>query len=156
MKVILSLGSNLGDRFSTLKTALGHTAQWPSTTLLRAASFYETTPVGYLDQPPFLNTVCELETALSPEDLLARCLALEAALGRVRSFPNAPRTLDIDILLAEHTEIHTETLVIPHPRMRERAFVLVPLQELYPDGQVFGFDLSQDMARVDKSGVKKI
>jgi 2-amino-4-hydroxy-6-hydroxymethyldihydropteridine diphosphokinase len=96
------------------------------------SSLYETDPVGYLDQPPFLNAVVALETALSPADLLHRLLQIEADLGRVRSFQDAPRTLDLDLLLVDDLTLDTPDLTLPHPRLHQRAFVLVPLAEIAP------------------------
>jgi 2-amino-4-hydroxy-6-hydroxymethyldihydropteridine diphosphokinase len=97
------------------------------------SSLYQTEPVGYLEQPRFLNAVVALETALPPADLLRALLGIERDLGRTRSFPNAPRTLDLDLLLVDELVLDTPELTLPHPRLHERAFVLVPLAELAPD-----------------------
>jgi 2-amino-4-hydroxy-6-hydroxymethyldihydropteridine diphosphokinase len=94
---------------------------------------YETEPVGYLEQPHFLNAVVALETSLAPGDLLRSLLGIERDLGRTRYFPNAPRTLDLDLLLVDEFVLDTPDLTLPHPRLHERAFVLVPLAELAPD-----------------------
>lgn len=100
---------------------------------VEASSIYETVPVGYTDQEDFLNMVVRLSTTLQPFELLAACQDVELALGRVRTIRWGPRTADLDILLYNNDNIDTETLTIPHPRMRERAFVLVPLVELSPE-----------------------
>jgi 2-amino-4-hydroxy-6-hydroxymethyldihydropteridine diphosphokinase len=146
MKVILGLGGNIGDMNAHLDAAIAALDHLPRTKVLAESKRYRTTPVGYLDQPDFLNSVVELETALSPQAVLGACLGIEATVGRVRTFQNAPRVLDVDVLLCEGYESDSEELTVPHPRMRERAFVLVPLADLYPDGIVYGYDLREAMA----------
>ena len=128
--VYLGLGSNCGDRLANLRGAAGrlHT----ETIITRVSSVYETEPVGFADQPWFLNAVLEGYTELSAEELLQLALATEKALGRVRPFPNAPRTIDIDILLYGEVKITSPTLTIPHPRLTERGFTLCPLTEIAP------------------------
>lgn len=127
----LSLGANLGDRAATLRRAVGDLATLGNVT--GVSSLYETEPVGYTDQPNFLNAVVLLETARDPLDLLAGTSVIEQAHGRQRSFANAPRTLDIDILFYDDRIIAESNLIIPHPRLQQRAFVLVPLVEIAPD-----------------------
>ena len=131
----LSLGSNLGDRVTTLASAIEKIAALPGTSVVTGSSIYETEPAYYDDQPAFANMVIEIETDLGPGDLYAHLAMIESDLGRVREFPNAPRTLDIDILLYGDEVSHKlhGSLEIPHPRMRERAFVMVPLLEIAPD-----------------------
>jgi 2-amino-4-hydroxy-6-hydroxymethyldihydropteridine diphosphokinase len=127
----IGLGSNLGDRMTMLRMAIQRLE-----TLGRIAGvsrLYETVPVGYLEQPPFLNAVVALDTALAPIDLLRALLKVERALGRTRSFQNAPRTLDLDLLLVDDAIFDTTELTLPHPRLHERAFVLVPLAEIAPE-----------------------
>ena len=128
MTVYLSLGSNLGRREANLQAAI---AQLPP--VLRVSPIYETEPVDYTDQDWFLNLVVEAETDLSPTQLLDRTTAIEHALGRVRSTPKGPRTIDIDILLYGDAVVNTAALQIPHPRMGSRRFVLAPLADLAPD-----------------------
>jgi 2-amino-4-hydroxy-6-hydroxymethyldihydropteridine diphosphokinase len=101
--------------------------------VLRRSSVYETDPVGYLDQPAFLNMVVAVETSLSPRELLARLLKIERELGRVRTFRNAPRIIDLDILLVGSMILDEPDLQVPHPRMMERRFVMEPLSEIAPD-----------------------
>ena len=96
------------------------------------SSLYETAPVGYVEQPSFLNAVVALDTELTPTDLLGALLGIERDLGRMRSFPNAPRTLDLDLLMVDNVILDTPELTLPHPRLHERAFVLVPLAEIAP------------------------
>jgi 2-amino-4-hydroxy-6-hydroxymethyldihydropteridine diphosphokinase len=127
----IGLGSNLGDRMMTLRTAIQRLEALGR--IAGVSSLYETEPVGYLEQPPFLNAVVALETALTPVALLGALLGIERDLGRVRSFPNAPRTLDLDLLLVDDVILDTPELTLPHPRLHERAFVLVPLAEIAPE-----------------------
>ena len=127
----IGLGSNLGDRMATLRSAVQRLQTLGRIT--RVSSLYETEPVGYLDQPRFLNAVVALETALAPVDLLRALLGIERELGRTRSFPNAPRALDLDLLLVDDVTLETAELNLPHPRLHDRAFVLVPLADLAPE-----------------------
>jgi 2-amino-4-hydroxy-6-hydroxymethyldihydropteridine diphosphokinase len=129
--VYLGLGSNVGDRERNLAAALAQLAG-PALRILRVSSTYETEPVDYTGQRWFLNLVVEAETDLFPMQLLARIVKIERALGRVRTVPKGPRTLDIDILLYGRAVIRSAKLEIPHPRMAERRFVLAPLAELAP------------------------
>jgi len=128
---LIGLGTNLGDRRATLWSACD--ALRKLGTRLTLSSIYETDPEGYADQPPFLNAVAQLETHLTPEQLLAEMHWIETAHSRVRSFRNAPRTLDLDLLLYDDIAIATPELTVPHPRMQDRAFVLVPLAEIAPN-----------------------
>jgi len=128
----LGLGSNIGDRENHLRQALDHLAA-PGLHILRVSPIYETEPIDYTNQRWFLNLVAEAETSLFPMQVLARIGRVERALGRVRTVPKGPRTIDIDILLYGTTVIHGAKLEVPHPRMAERRFVLAPLAELAPD-----------------------
>lgn len=138
MRAVLGLGANIGDPLSALRSAVDALGLLPHTTVTAVSSVYQTAPVGYTDQPDFYNIVVTVETALTPHALLGGCLGIEAALGRVRTFRNAPRVADIDLLLYEGYTEETEELTVPHPRMKERAFVLVPLAELFPEGEALG------------------
>jgi len=127
----LSLGSNLGDREANIASALKMLGQ--ETQILKVSSLYETEPVGYKDQPWFLNCVCAMETELSPQALLKFAKAIERNLGRERTIRFGPRAIDIDILFYDGLILDSSDLVIPHPRLAERAFVLVPLKEIAPN-----------------------
>jgi 2-amino-4-hydroxy-6-hydroxymethyldihydropteridine diphosphokinase len=129
----VGLGSNLEDPARQVETALQELDRLPQTRLVRRSSLHRTKPVGYADQPDFINAVAQLETALPADRLLDELQALEARHGRTRSFPNAPRTLDLDLLLFGDLVMKSERLTVPHPRMLERAFVLEPLREIAPD-----------------------
>jgi len=130
--VYLSLGSNIGDRAANLRAAIDRLAA-PRLTVQRVSPIYETEPVEYTNQRWFLNLVVEAETSLFPMQLLARIGKIERELGRVRTVPKGPRTIDIDILLYGKAVVQSATLEIPHPRMTERRFVLAPLADLAPD-----------------------
>ncbi len=131
MIAYLSAGSNLGDRKANLKNAFCSLRE-AGATPARISSYYETEPVGFREQPWFLNAALQVETGLSPFQLLEACQAIERSHGRVRAFKNAPRTLDLDILLYDDLVIDDAQLVIPHPRLAERRFVLEPLAEIAP------------------------
>ena len=144
-RAVVALGTNLGDREQQLSAALEALCALPGTQVLRVSGVYETKPVGYTEQPRFLNAVTEIETALSPHALLGACLGIEAAMGRVRMFRNGPRVVDLDILVYDGVTCTEDELTLPHPRMGERAFVLVPLADLYPDGKVLSADFAYAM-----------
>ncbi len=156
MKAALGLGSNQGDSRTTLRSALDALDALHDTTVTAVSSLYRTSPVGYMDQPDFYNAVAEVETSLSPHALLGACLGIEAALGRVRTFPNAPRVIDIDLLFMGNIHSSDSELLLPHPRAMERGFVLFPLLELHPDGHGFQVDIAAAASRVDSSGVVRI
>ena len=131
-RAYLSLGSNTGDRLAHLRSAVRHLERH-GIQIARASSVYETAPVGPVKQAPFLNAVVEVSTTLPPVGLLAFILAVETALGRERLIRWGPRTVDMDLLLYEERRVDLPYLQIPHPRMHERRFVLVPLLEVEPD-----------------------
>ena len=129
--VYLALGSNLGDRLANLKQAISSLT--PQLDVKAKSSVYETPPWGFEDQPKFLNQVIKGQTYLDPEPLLKHLKRLEVALGRKESFPNGPRLIDMDILFYDDLIVEKPSLVIPHPRVHERAFVLLPLTDIAPD-----------------------
>lgn len=131
-KVYLSLGSNIGDKLGYLKKAISFLQDDENINNLLCSSFYETDPQGFIKQSTFVNCVVEFETDLDPYALLKICQSIEVKLKRVRLFRWGPRTIDVDILTYEDIIINREDLIIPHERMLERAFVLVPLCELDP------------------------
>lgn len=135
-RVYLSLGSNIGNREGYLRDALEMLDRSEGIHMMKISSIYETDPVGYLEQAPFLNMVVEIETDLSPAELLEWTSFIENTLHRTREIHWGPRTLDIDILLFNEEIISLGNLHIPHPRMLERDFVLVPLREIAPDIQI--------------------
>jgi 2-amino-4-hydroxy-6-hydroxymethyldihydropteridine diphosphokinase len=157
MQVYLGLGANLGDRQANLARALKLLGE--RLRVEQVSPIYETQPVGYAEQPPFLNAVCRAQTELGPLQLLSLVKGIEASLGRVPSFPNAPRPIDLDIIIYGDLIMETPDLTIPHPRLEERAFVLIPLLEVAPDLRhpVSGEHIKDLAARVGgREGVKKI
>lgn len=131
--VYLSIGSNIGDREQYLREAVQALGAVNGVTVDRVSSIYETVPVGYTDQADFLNITVQLVTTLEPIALLDACQHIEQTLGRERTIRWGPRTVDLDILLYNQDNIKMERLLVPHPRMDERAFVLIPLLEIAPD-----------------------
>ena len=128
----LGLGSNLGDRKKNLEIAHERLSQLPNIRITGFSSFYETEPVGYLGQGWFINQAIEIETSLSPMELLEKIQGIEKGLGRERSIRWGPRTVDIDILAYGNRIMNTPVLKLPHPRLHERRFVLIPLEEIAP------------------------
>ena len=140
----LSLGSNMGNRYNHLTEAIQILRMYPEIQLVDYSSIYETDPVGYEDQDLFLNMVIEIKTSWSADELLEICLKTELELGRKREIRWGPRTIDLDILLYNQENIKTEKLIIPHPRMLERAFVMTPLLEICQSGEIPGIKLPID------------
>jgi GTP cyclohydrolase-4 len=155
-QVFIALGANLGDRQASLLQAIQSIRAVAAVESL--SSFYETEPVGYLDQPNFLNMACQIRTEHSPQELLAFLKQIERQMGRQASFRNAPRPIDIDILLYDDLVLESPELSIPHPRMSERAFVLAPLAEIAPEiiHPISKLTISELLQRVDQSGIRCI
>ena len=152
--VFLALGSNLGDRLANLKQAIASLS--PQMEVKAKSRVYETPPWGYTEQPMFLNQVVKVDTYLEPEPLLKHLKRLEVALGRVPSFQNGPRLIDIDILFYDDRVLNTPSLVIPHPQMHERAFVLMPLNDIAPAlaHPTMGKTVSEMLASCDTNGIR--
>jgi len=132
----VGLGANLGDPRAQVRAAASDLGLLPRTRLLASSSLYRSAPVGVAAQPDFVNAVAKIETGLSARELLEELLTAEARAGRERPVPGAPRTLDLDLLLYGDAVIDEPGLVVPHPRMHERAFVLMPLAEIAPDASI--------------------
>lgn len=132
-KAAIALGSNLDQPAQQLTLAVAALAELPQTVVGGVSRFYRTAPVGYADQPDFVNAAAWVETQLSAEALLDALLTIEQRFGRVRTFANAPRVLDLDLLLYDDSVMLTEKLTLPHPRMHERLFVLMPLADIAAD-----------------------
>ncbi len=128
----VALGANLGDPAANLRAAFAALANLPESRVVRASSLYRTAPVGFAEQPEFVNAVAELATALAPEALLDALFDIEQRFGRIRAERNGPRTLDLDLLLYNNLAIDLPRLTLPHPRLHLRAFVLQPLAEIAP------------------------
>lgn len=156
-EAFVALGANLENPVLHVRQALSELDAIERTRVLAASSLYRTAPVGYADQPDFINAVAKLQTGLSPRELLDALHVIEGRHGRRRSIRNAPRTLDLDLLLYGMLVLREEELTLPHPRMHERAFVLIPLAEIAPEAPVPGqAPLSRLLAQVDRSGVEKL
>ena len=157
----IGIGSNVADPHVQVTRAVRELEILPSTRLMRVSSFYDTDPVGFSDQPRFVNAVAIIQTSLLPRELLDGLLDIEQRHGRMREVKNAvkngPRTLDLDILLYAHLQMREEGLSIPHPRMHERGFVLEPLLEIDPDCAIPGLGPAlQYRAQTMNQGVTKI
>ena len=153
----IALGANLLEPEEQVRAGFEALAMLPNTLLAAMSSLYRSAPVGYLDQPDFVNAVARIDTALEPRQLLDALLGIEKRFGREREFPNSPRTLDLDIILYGEREVREPGLTIPHPRMHERAFVVVPLAEIAPQAIVPGLGTASDLvARVDASSLTKL
>jgi 2-amino-4-hydroxy-6-hydroxymethyldihydropteridine diphosphokinase len=149
----VSIGSNMGNRYDYLTKAIKFLTSYPEIKLINYSSIYETDPVGYEEQDLFLNMVIEIKTKLSANELLEICLKTELELGRKREIRWGPRTLDLDILLYNQENIETETLIVPHPRMHERAFVMIPLLEICQSDEIPGIKKPQNQLP-NKEGVR--
>ena len=134
----VGLGANLGEPRRQLQAALEDLDSLAQTRLTASSGLYRSAPLGYADQAEFVNAVAQLDTGLEPEELLEKLLEIERRHGRKRSFPNAPRPLDLDLLLYGAAKFSTRRLTLPHPRMHERAFVLKPLLDLDPEISIPG------------------
>jgi 2-amino-4-hydroxy-6-hydroxymethyldihydropteridine diphosphokinase len=154
--VYIALGTNLGDRHSNLRAALRSLPT--AVTVTEESPVYETPPWGYEDQPAFLNMVVKAETSLEPKPLLTYLKQIETELGREKSVRWGPRLIDLDILFYDDRVIHTPPLVIPHPRLHERAFVLVPLADIAPNLKhpVFHKKIRDLLAKIDMQGIDRI
>lgn len=154
MQVVLGLGTNLGNREENLARALDALERLEGTQLLRLSNLYETEPFDVISQQDnYLNCCVLMETKEKPQRLLEHCLEIEKSLGRVRVEYHGARTMDIDVLLCEGFTSDTKSLTVPHPHIRERAFVMVPLSDLFPAHNAFGYDFHEAYEEVDKSGV---
>lgn len=143
----VALGANLGNPVATVRAAAEALAGMRDSRLVAVSSLYRTAPVGLLGQPDFINAVAALETELMPSALLDQLFAIEARFGRQRSVRNAARTLDLDLLLHGTTRCDDPGLILPHPRMHERAFVLVPLAEIAPQLEIPGLGTVGDLCK---------
>jgi 2-amino-4-hydroxy-6-hydroxymethyldihydropteridine diphosphokinase len=157
-EALIALGGNVGDARATLDRALARFCDGPLVRLIARSSHYRTPPWGVADQPPFINMCAIIDTALPPRDLLARAQSVERQFGRDRSQEQrwGPRTVDIDILAYDDASLSEPGLVLPHPRLFERAFVLVPLAEIVPDRRIAGTRVRDALARVDSSGIERL
>lgn len=153
----VALGSNLGDPQQQVTDAMDALGRFPGTRLVARSSLYLTPPWGVLDQPAFVNAVVMLDTLLAPHQLLDALLDVESTAGRIRAERNGPRVLDLDVLHVEGVQLDDARLTLPHPRLAERAFVLLPLNDIAPALDIPGLGPVHTMlAQVDSAGCKKL
>lgn len=155
VKAFLSLGSNMGDRLEYLSKAIDKIAEIQGCNILNKSRVYETEPWGYENQEAFLNLCISIETSLSPCELLESLQTIELELDRVRKIHWGPRTIDIDILLFDDIICEDDKLTIPHPRMSERAFVLIPLYDIEKNLIIDGIKLEDLINKIDTRGIKE-
>jgi 2-amino-4-hydroxy-6-hydroxymethyldihydropteridine diphosphokinase len=157
-EALIALGGNVGDVRRTFRKAIEIFCDGEEVWLRKRSSDYRTPPWGVTDQPPFINCAIAVETALSPMTLLARALEVERALGRDRAHEQrwGPRRIDIDLLAYDDVALDEPGLTLPHPRLFERAFVLVPLAEIVPERLIGGVAVRAALARIDASGVTRL
>ena len=157
-EALIALGGNVGDVRSTFDRAVAMLCDGAAVRLLARSSDYRTPPWGVTDQPPFINAVIAVATTLPPYDLFARALTVERALGRDRNNERrwGPRTIDVDLLAYDDLTLNDADLTLPHPRLFQRAFVLVPLAEIAPERTIAGIRVRDALARVDTGGIEKL
>ncbi len=152
-EAVIGIGTNIGDRLENIKNALDSLSLLPGTKVIKCSRLYETLPWGYKEQQNFYNCCVLIETELSSRALLGSLLGIEAALGRVRTIKNGPRIIDLDLLLFEDESVSDRELCLPHPRIKERAFVLYPLKDLFESGRFKSFDFSLAFENADENSI---
>jgi 2-amino-4-hydroxy-6-hydroxymethyldihydropteridine diphosphokinase len=157
-EALIALGGNVGDARATLDQAVAVFCDGAAVRLLARSSDYRTPPWGVEDQPPFINLCLAVSTSLAPRELLARALEVERAFGRDRANERrwGPRPLDIDLLAYDDVALDGPDLILPHPRLFERAFVLVPLAEIAPDRRIAGVRVAEALGRLDTAGIERL
>lgn len=154
-EAVIALGSNLGNRIENLNAAVRALAKLPSVKVIRASSVYETEPVDCEEDDRYLNAAVLVDAEISPYMLLGECLGIEAAMGRVRTKKNAPRIIDLDLILYDGFKVDSFELTLPHPRVLERAFVMQPLLDLYPAGRAPGMFFGPHLRDIGTDGITK-
>ena len=154
-EAVIALGSNLGNRIENLNAAVRALAKLPSVKVIRASSVYETEPVDCEEDDRYLNAAVLVDAEISPYMLLGECLGIEAAMGRVRTKKNAPRIIDLDLILYDGFKVDSFELTLPHPRVLERAFVMQPLLDLYPTGRAPGMFFGPKLRDLGMDGITK-
>lgn len=152
-EAVIALGTNLGNRIENINNAVRAIAKLGGVKILKASGVYETEPVDCDEDMKFYNAVLLIETSVSPAVLLGECLGIEAAMGRVREKKNGPRIIDLDLILYDGFKSESYELTLPHPRALERAFVLAPLLELYPEGRAPGMFFGPKLRDMGTDGV---
>ena len=154
-EAVIALGSNLGNRIENLNAAVRAIAKLPSVKIIKASAVYETEPVDCEEDYKYYNAAILVDADVSPSMLLGECLGIEAAMGRIRTKINAPRIIDLDLILFEGFKTESYELTLPHPKVLERAFVMVPLFELYPSGRAPGLFFGPHLRELGTDGVRK-
>ncbi len=154
-EAVIALGTNLGNRTENINSAVRAIAKLSGVKILKASGIYETAPVDCEDDYKYYNAALLVETSVSPAVLLGECLGIEAAMGRIRTKRNAPRIIDLDLILYEGFKSESYELTLPHPRVLERAFVMAPLLELYPSGRAPGIFFAPHLRELGMRGVRK-
>ena len=154
-EAVIALGSNLGNRIENLNAAVRAIAKLPSVKVVKASSVYETEPVDCEEDDRYLNAAILVEAEISPYMLLGECLGIEAAMGRIRTKRNAPRIIDLDLILYDGFKVDSFELTVPHPRVLERAFVMQPLLDLYPSGRAPGMFFGPHLRDLGTDGITK-
>lgn len=145
-EAVLEFGANLGNRRANIENAINAIKKLPETEVISVSKFYETEPFGVPDkQDNYINCCAKIRTNLEAKTLLGACLGIEASMGRIRTFKNASRVIDIDLILYGDLKMESKDLTVPHPRMLERAFVLTPLLDLYPTGEALGVNFKSNL-----------
>ena len=155
-RVFLGIGGNIGDKHTNIEKTLSLLQENSQIEIVNTSSYYETAPVGYEDQDWFLNIVVEIDTSLEPYSLLEYCNHIEQELKRERLIHWGPRTIDVDILLYENFSSEDEKLIVPHPRMCERGFVMIPLYEIAPDLMIHNKPIKEFVDQLQTEEVRKI
>ena len=158
MKAVIALGCNIEPRRENLCSALQSLIHVPHIKILQVSALYETEPVGFAEEnpAPFYNACVLVDTALTPEGLLGACLGIESAMGRRRNGTVSSRPIDLDLIACEGYACQTALLTLPHPRVLERAFVLLPLSDLFPEKNALGLDFSEALHQISKKGIQKL
>lgn len=156
MEYILSVGTNLGDRKANIEKCIDAVNLLPYTDVIDKSAVYETEPVGYARQENFYNIILKVESIFEPNEMLGACLGIESGFGRKRGIRFGPRIIDIDIIFAEDLKIESRNLIVPHPRYRERRFILEPLLDIFPNGIVYGKDIKPCIDKLTGQKIQKI
>lgn len=154
-EAVIAIGTNLGNRIENINAAIRAIAKLPSVKIIKASRVYETEPVDCEDSEKYLNAAILVDAEISPQMLLGECLGIEAAMGRIRTKRNAPRIIDLDLILYDGFKSDSFELILPHPRMMERAFVLQPLADLYPSGRAPGIFFAPQLRDLGTDGITK-
>lgn len=154
MEYIIGVGTNIGNKKENIIKAIESLNHTPKTKVKKVSSIYQTEPVGYAQQDDFFNAVLVVDSEFEANEMLGICLGIEVGFGRIRNIKNGPRILDLDVLFAENQKINTKNLIVPHPRFHERRFVLEPLLELFPSGNVYGIEFKGYIDLIEGQDIK--